>query len=85
MDKFGVKVRNSADCGIIVVAIDDKAGSKKISEKVELVLHKLKDGTALFLHLGTQSVGEFSIHTKKIITVTGKVTQQLECKFPTLP
>jgi hypothetical protein len=74
MDNFSIKVRGNVPCAVVVAGIDgDDKNAKKISEKIGLVVDKLKNGILLLLRFGFPHQNELVTFKHTTIIVTGKL------------
>lgn len=73
INKFGIKVRDSTPCAIVIAGIDaEDPNSKNVSEKIGLVSEKIKNGMLVLLRFGPLSQGELTTYTRSTVIVTGE-------------
>ncbi len=70
MDQFGVKVRASTTCSLVLASVD--ANDKKTSEKIALVSDKIQDGALLLLRFGIYTTDSLATYKTKTIIATGR-------------
>ncbi len=79
MDQFGVKVRVSTTCSLVLASMD--ANDKKTSEKIALVSDKMQDGALLLLRFGIYTKDSLATFKTKTIIATGRLI--FVCKLVT--